>query len=282
MNLKILPYKMGSKSAKELASHFNVKRIFANGRYTPKGNDVILNWGCNNATILSNNNATILNTTEAVRNASDKVATLTILRDKDVPCVDFVLSMAEAIRKVREGSIMYCRTLTRASEGAGIVVAEKEEELVPARLYTSYFKNRYEYRIHVFNGEIIDRTQKRRMTTERLTAMELSDEDRSSKVRNLKKGWTFTRQEMTLPEGIDQLAINAVNALGLTFGAVDIGWNQRYNQLRVFEINTAAGMDSGTTTHMRYIGAISKYLSIPFVKDEYCSKYNCELTNNLL
>ena len=279
--LKILPYKMGSGSAKLLARHFGVKRIYAHGHFKPNTRHLILNWGCNNSSVL-NDECEVLNKPESVSNASDKVTSLQLLKDNNVNCIDFTLSKEEALQWVKDGNIVYCRTLTRASEGKGIVVATKEPELVDARLYTKYFKNLYEYRIHVFNGEVIDRTQKRKMSEERLTHNGITQEDTSRYVRNHMKGWSFTRKDMFIPEGIDKLAISAVNALGLDFGAVDIAWNRHYNQLRVFEVNTACGMEPATTTHMRYAGAISKYLNIPFTKEEYCTKYNCELENNLL
>jgi hypothetical protein len=275
-NLKILPYKMGSKSAKLLASHFNVKRIYAHGKFKPNRSHAILNWGCNNSSIL-NDECNILNKPENIVLASNKITALQAFATNNVPHIEFVLTREEALQWIKDGNVVYCRTLTRGSEGNGIVIATKEEELVTARLYTKYFKNLYEYRIHVFNGEVIDRTQKKRMSSERLQNNQIEEEDTSKYVRNHMKGWVFTRKDMFIPEGIDKVAIDAVNALGLDFGAVDIAYNKYYNQLKVFEVNTAIGFSLPSSTHFSYCKAISKYLGIELTANEYNTKYNSNI-----
>lgn len=48
-----------------------------------------------------------------------------------------------------------------------------------------------------------------------------------------------------MPENALNAAIQAVRALGLNFGAVDIGWNERDGPC-VFEINTAPGIEESS------------------------------------
>jgi glutathione synthase/RimK-type ligase-like ATP-grasp enzyme len=55
-------------------------------------------------------------------------------------------------------------------------------------------------------------------------------------------------------------AIAAVNALGLDFGAVDIGWNNSNESqpVCILEVNTAMGMKEGSTTVQKYSEAFKR------------------------
>ena len=54
----------------------------------------------------------------------------------------------------------------------------------------------------------------------------------------------------------DTIAVNAVKALGLDFGAVDIIYNEKENQYYVLEVNTAPGLEG--TTLIKYAERFSK------------------------
>ena len=123
--------------------------------------------------------------------------------------------------------------------------------------------------------------QKKKMSKEKLLENNITF-DETNNIRNHNRGWVFSREDMTIPDNINKTAISAIKALGLDFGAVDIAYNEYYNKLKVFEVNTAVGMESGTTTHMRYTAAISKAAGREVSKEEYCAKYNCELNHNII
>lgn len=281
--LVILPYKMSSKSSRALSKHFGCKRVYPNRNYRPKNGDVVINWGfCGVAPILEvNRDFTILNKPFACDRASDKVSTLRLLKQYNVPHVEFFLNKDDAIKSCEEGNIIYCRTITRGREGQGIVLAKTPDEIVDSRLYTKYFKNDHEFRIHVFNGEVIDEVEKKKMTTERMAEMGIERGKNWEYIRNLKKSWSFCRKDIEIPEIVELTAINAVAALGLDFGGVDMAYDSESGECKVLEVNTACGMgtangvDIGSTTHMRYVRAISQYLNIPFSLEEYNQKYNC-------
>lgn len=283
--LRVLPYAMNSLSSRAISKHFNTKRVYPNRNYRPKDGDVVLNWGFRGvAPVLESgsSNFTLLNKPIAVDRASDKIATLRLLKQNNVAHVKFFLNKDDAIKACEEGNIIYCRTITRGREGKGIVLARKPEEIVDARLYTEYFKNDTEYRVHVFNGEVIDFVQKKSMSSARMARKNINKGPDSDYIRNMKKGWSFCRQDVEIKDHIKQTAIDAVKALELDFGAVDIAYNSESDQCVVLEINTAPGNKRGTTTHLRYVKAISKYLGIPFSVEEYNQRYNCNAENYLL
>lgn len=134
------------------------------------------------------------------------------------------------------------RNLLRGSEGKGIQICTAPEQLTPAPLYVQYVPKTDEYRVHVVQGTVIDVQRKAR-------SREVPDDEVNWEVRNHKNGFIFMREGVTpdtVPSQVQEQAVQAVQALGLDFGAVDIIWNQRRDKAYVLEVNTAPGM-TGTT-----------------------------------
>jgi glutathione synthase/RimK-type ligase-like ATP-grasp enzyme len=278
--LRILPYAMNSLSSRAISKHFNTKRVYPNRNYRPKDGDVVLNWGFRGvAPVLENSssNFTLLNKPIAVDRASDKIATLRLLKQNNVAHVKFFLNKDDAIKACEEGNIIYCRTITRGREGKGIVLARKPEEIVDARLYTEYFKNDKEYRIHVFNGKVIDEVQKKSMSSERMAQKGITKTEDSDYIRNLKKAWSFCRQGVVAEDIVKETAIKATEALGLDFAAVDISYNSETDQCAVLELNTAPGQKRPSSTHYSYTKAISEFMGIPYTAKDYKDRYGLDV-----
>jgi len=129
-----------------------------------------------------------------------------------------------------------------SGEGIEVVIGDQKKEdwgdVPEAPLYTKYIKKKSEYRVHVV-GEVTDIQKKRRRT-------DVEPEDCDYKVRNHSNGWVYCRENLNIPKGINELAISAVRALNLDFGAVDIIWNEHHNQMYVLEVNTAPGLEGAT------------------------------------
>lgn len=123
--------------------------------------------------------------------------------------------------------------------------------MVDAPLYTQYVKKADEYRIHVFDGQVIDIQQKRKR-------QEVPNEEVDYQIRNLAGGWVFCRDNIDCPSVCSTLAIDAVSALGLTFGAVDIGFNRNEGVGYVYEVNTAPGLEGSTLDS--YFEALVRYI----------------------
>ena len=278
----LLPYKMTSLSSKAIARHFGIKRIFPDRKFRPRHGDVIINWGYTSVPpVLINQhiNFRIINHPDAVGISSNKLDTFVELSNAGVPVPDFFFNIEDAEEyMVETGNTIYCRTLLTSSKGNGIVLANTPDELVECKLYTAYFKNNKEFRVHVFNGNIIDFVQKKKMSKERMEEMNVNPDNTSKYIRNLMRGWSFCRKDVVLPEVVKNTSIEAVLALNLDFGAVDIAYNEEDDNCVVLEVNTAPGMRRGTTTHFNYVNAISKMLyNKEILPEEYCALYKCNI-----
>jgi predicted ATP-grasp superfamily ATP-dependent carboligase len=146
---------------------------------------------------------------------------------------------------------LFARTLISSTGGRGIVEFDTDTENYPrAPLYTEYIPKKAEYRIHVFEGKVIDRQQKKKKRG--------FEEDRNTRVSNLSNGYVYTRDAIVLPENIEALAVKAVEACRYSYGAVDIIYNEKRNQCYVLEVNSRPGL-MGTTLG-NYINAIKEYV----------------------
>lgn len=188
-----------------------------------------------------------------LREGTDKLTQLQRFQAAGVSCPPFTTDRNEVLRWLAEPSAVVCRTVLRGSEGRGIVVAETPEQLVVAPLYTKYIKKKKEFRIHVFDGRVIDRQEKRRRRE--------YDGQRDSNIRNLANGYVFCRDAVDRVQALDDLAIAACSALGYTLGAVDVVWNERHNSYYVLEVNSTPGMEG--TTLQRYADAIIGWFRSP-------------------
>jgi glutathione synthase/RimK-type ligase-like ATP-grasp enzyme len=257
----IWPYKMGSQSAKALAACLETKRVRSDGNYRPKADHLIINWGNTQppaltwAARIAPGNWNMLNKTIAVNRAANKLETLGNLGVNGVNIPEFALSKDFAALYFREGaSKIYCRTKLNGHSGAGIVIATTPEELVDAPLYTVGLGWRQEFRVHVFNGEVIDYAKKCKMAPETLAERSIT---LNSDIRSHSNGWVFCREGIDLPNEMSELAIQAVAALDLDFGAVDCARTKDGTNY-VLEVNTAPGLEGQTIT--AYVDAIRRML----------------------
>ncbi len=238
------PYKLGSVSAKTLAREFNSKRIKPFGRYRAKYRDLVVNWG--NSTI-PYWYARILNKPEAVAIAANKLKTFQKLKEHNVSTPEWTDQRTKAVEWVQSGTEIYARRVLSGNSGRGIVVCTTPESVVDAPLYTKRVKAKYEFRIHVFKNGVIDVQQKKRR----------NGVEANNYIRNLSNGYIYARADVQVPEIVSSTAIAGVKALGLDFGAVDIGYVERDNKAFIYEINTAPGI-MGTTIE-KYKAAIKSY-----------------------
>lgn len=217
--LVLVPNNMGSRAAKALAETLTNKLGYKVWRVTPdkvKGRKAF-----------------------RLAPGTPKDVQLNAFNNAGVDHPEFTRDIATARAWLAAGDSVMCRTLLRASEGRGIVVADNEAQLVQAPLYTRYVKKKAEFRVHVLNGEVIDVQQKRKKRS-------FNADERDTKVRNLANGYVFCRDGITEPTGLRDLAVKATSALGYSLGAVDVAYNERNNRLVVLEVNANPGMQ-GTT-----------------------------------
>ncbi len=225
------PYKVGSRSCKDLCAYLNAKgyrtlRVLPDGRYRYRVGDVVINWG--NANAPNWQAPTILNKPLNVSKAVNKLDTFEILKAAEVRTVPFTtdIQVANTWDRVVE------RHMLRAHSGEGIRLAERND-LRFAPLYTQLLAPAEEYRVHVFKGVVIDYSKKmKRVNGEMISTNE-------EVIKNKGAGWDFVR-DVAPRQGVCDRAIAAVAALGLDFGAVDV--IRHDNKSYVLEVGTACGL----------------------------------------
>jgi hypothetical protein len=257
-----MPYKMGSQSGRALARSLDALRVRVNGTYLPRRGDFIINWGLGTTpgfygayrAILERNpfsSAMFLNLPEHVSNAANKLRAFRILQQADVATVPFTTDVQTAHQWLSEGDSVYARHRLTAHSGVGIQIYEPGHTIATrAPLYTRGVENHGEYRVHVVTGQVIDYTKKRRHHGD-------APDDEQEQVRNLDSGWVYSRENLRRLERIEQLAIRAVAALHLDFGAVDIIKDEN-GDVFVLEVNSAPGL--APTTCELYTNAFGELI----------------------
>ncbi len=254
MKYKIYPYKMGSRSAKDLAKGLGVLRVRPDGRYKGRNSHIVINWG--NSRVPNWYSLHWLNPPWCVEKACDKRLALIGMKSDGVQCPDFYVNKLDAYEALKEGRIkrLFGRAILNGHSGRGITIFTDPEELRdhPALpLYTVGIPKDVEYRVHVFRDEIVHVQQKKKKIDRPAGGQE--------GVRNHANGWAFCINEIAPPSPLVlEQAMDAVAALDLDFGAVDIVTEIGSGEPYVLEVNTAFGLEG--TTLDKWIEAYKNYL----------------------
>lgn len=238
----ITPYKMGSASAKELqqilkaTTNRRVLRVRKTSTtYKRRVSDYHINWGnCANVPWAA------LDQERAKAIARNKLKTFEKFKEHNICHPEWTTSSEQAVTWCQEGKEVVARTTLFGHSGQGIIMCLEHLNTAHfplAPLYVQYKKKKNEYRVHVFNGQVIDVQQKKRRA---------GFEGRNNQIRNHQNGWVYCRDDIMEPQDLRTLAVSATTAIGLMYGAVDIIWNEKENKCYCLEINTAPGI-SGTT-----------------------------------
>ena len=259
--LYLYPYKMGSASAKALreglSSSLNrrVKMVHPDGRFKPKRGDKVINWG--NSTIpnwhftpgVDLNHPQNISIAANKRTAFEHFVGYNTANESHIAIPRWTTNRDEAQTWLNNGSTIVVRNILNGHSGRGIEIVQ-EGTLQQAPLFVEYKKKRFEYRVHVFKGEVIDTQQKRKRNADE------RPDTFNSFVRNHDNGWVYCRDDIATDIFRDALAIIAVQALALDFGAADIIYNQLENQNYVLEVNTAPGLEG--TTLEKYVEVLTR------------------------
>ena len=247
---RVIPYKVGSRSARSLAQGLNGLQLRLTGsRFRPRREDVIVNWGNTNPPPLPigplNQRAyRYLNGPEDVVRAANKLSFFELLTENG--CGDILPEWWDDQANIPDNAFpVVCRTVLNGHSGRGIVIANSRAELAQAPLYTKYIKKQSEFRLHFGhdgrNIVPITTQQKRR-------SRDVPDDQVNWQVRNHQNGFIYARDNIEVPQAVRLAALRAFEATGLDFGAVDVIYNERENRAYVLEINTAPGLEGQTLT----------------------------------
>lgn len=215
--LRLVTNNLGSSSLKLLAQELSTKvgyKVFRSK--VTKPNRVCLKYG----------------------DCKDKLFQYEWYAANEVPALSFTTDQGKALAWLSEGNIVFARTLTRSSEGKGIVVLNTPGNVVPAPVYTLYRKKKKEFRVHVYKDKVVAVLEKRKKK-------EFCGE-RDTKIRNTANGYVFCSDGVIEPPGIRELALKARKVTTSDFAGVDIGYNEKLNELFVIETNSAPGMSGST------------------------------------
>jgi hypothetical protein len=182
----------------------------------------------------------------------NKIQQLTRFKEHGVSCPNFCTNPTEVANL--GSKTVFARTLVNSTSGRGIIEFNIQETTPTPRapLYTAYIPKKAEYRVHVFNGEVIDIQQKRKKRG--------FEEERDTRIRNLHNGYVYTRENIIPPDNLGVLATAAVAACNYQYGAVDVIYNEKQNQCFVLEVNSRPGL-MGTTVD-KYSEALIKMYNL--------------------
>lgn len=171
----------------------------------------------------------VFNSKNAVQLASDKKKSLAAMQQADVS-VPLVYTSASA-----DMIFPVLGRKDKHTHGSDIVLCLRQSDVVVSvelecTHWTSFLPVDREFRVHVFDGCPIKISEK--ILTDKTKFVPYC--------RNFETGWTFHSPKAPVPKSVKLEAIDAVEALGLTFGAVDIVVAD--GKVYVLEVNTAPGL----------------------------------------
>ncbi len=254
-----LLYKGGFETAEVLAtalneriSNFrptiNIKRIVRRRGIFKR--DVLIRWGTTRDeevdTIFERKGALLLNRASSLSANVDKLNSLIVFRNAGVTVPNFWTEKREIPRFPVLGRNREHRggKDVVVIQGSAIAKFNDYSKIPHKSFYTEFICSKDEFRIHVFDGQII------RVTKKVFRGHDRFDTNIEEKyvIRNDTYGWGHSSIEIEdfykkYPEAVKN-AVRAVKSIGLTFGAVDLILRQSDNRPFVLEVNSCPRLNS--------------------------------------
>jgi hypothetical protein len=233
------------------ASHVTGNRLgdylgIPHGRGCEQRYDYLIRWGSRSGAGYRPRE-TVINSQNALRDNSDKLNSLRVLADSGVPVPEWTTDRDEISEAFGYPALGRAENHTRG-EDINLIMQWRDAYLTSGNDYfVEYIPTDYEYRAHVVNGEVIKWHEKRLR----------SEADNHPFIRNHETGWVFLNPREETPP--DQLAIDAVGALGMDFGAVDMIRAEDGDHY-VLEVNSAPSLDEANLE--RYGDALAEQVGI--------------------
>lgn len=240
---------MYSKSVHELRKSVDGLKIIKteDSVYRHNPGRLIINWGSNAATLTEHQRSgPVINPTAAVKICANKQRFFeAVSAAARVP--DFTTSGDVALDWANNGSLVVARTKLNGHSGEGILFSDEDPEFYKkGLLFTKYVPKLSEFRVHIFQNDILD-VQQKKLRTHEDDGKLIDKEQVNWRVRSFVNGFIFAREDIHVPEDVLRQAKHAFNSLkNLDFGAFDIIYNRKEDKAYVLECNTAPGL-VGTT-----------------------------------
>lgn len=216
------------------ASHVTGNRLgdylgVPHGRECAERYDYLIRWGSRTSVSYRPSEEPI-NSRSAIRANTDKYSSLQELDAAGIPVPEYTRDRDEISETFGYPALGRAEEHTRG-EDINLILQWRDAYLTSGNdFFTEYIPTDLEYRMHVVNGEVVKVHEKRLR----------SEADNHPFIRNAETGWVFVEPREGPPD--DQLAIDAVGALGLDFGAVDVVRGEDGTEY-VLEVNTAPSLD---------------------------------------
>lgn len=186
--------------------------------------DYLIRWGSSRGVEYIPSEETI-NLQRAINGNTNKLDALRTLEEAGIPTPAFSTNPSDLDYPI----------LGRASnhtQGSDInlILQERDVELTENDFYVEYIPTELEYRLHVMNGDVFLVREKRKR----------NGEDNHPYIRNYETGWVLLEPRAEHPE--HEIAANALEALDLDFGAVDLVRGEDGREY-VLEVNTAPSLN---------------------------------------
>lgn len=234
------------------ASHVTGERLgqylgVPHGRECDDRFDYLIRWGSRRS-VSFRPRREVLNSMSAQENNTDKFAALQQLDSAGVPVPDYTRDRDEIRNTFGYPALGRADDHTRGQD-INLIMQWRDAYLTSNNdHFVEYIPTEYEYRMHVIDGEVVKVHEKRLR----------SEADNHPFIRNHETGWIFMEPRDEPPA--DQVAIDAVGALGLDFGAVDIIKEEGTGDAYVLEVNTAPSLDEANLE--RYGDHFADYVGI--------------------
>lgn len=239
MRYVLYPPRLGCEEVQRLKNRFKERGLHCfiakrDGEYRPQESDLIIGWGYSRHPIWEDaakqKGAKWLNHCSKIKNSVNKLETFELLQEAGVDIPRWTQSKERAKKWLNSGKTILARSTATACKGEGITVVKPGEVLPDALFYTVFIPNTKEFRVYVCDGKVIDVLEKRKIQGFEGTPNQYVRGSEES-------GWCFCRQGVFVDEEAKRQSIEAIEALGLTFGGVDVLVGGE--EVTILEVNTA-------------------------------------------
>ena len=249
----------GRLLTRELSIRSN--RSLERGLQQPSNVRRLIRWGESNSEYEQqlNNTTHVLNGAPAISLAANKLRALEALQSADIRIPFFTTDKEIAIDHMADNEVEMIGRTSSHQGGSGFTLCRNAYNIGRDNTSSHWMEKidiQEEYRVHVFRGEVIGISKK--------TDQDVEDRITNRDARNHENGWRFVLLDIEQAQPrLKQIAIDAVAALGLDFGAVDIVLSTRPRRYYVLEVNTAACLEEGSTILANYITKFREWLESP-------------------
>lgn len=216
------------------ASHITGQRLgdylgVDHGRSMDRRYDYVIRWGTRSSGYIPNERT--LNTRDSLRNASNKLESLKILRDSGIPVPEWTTDRDEIRETFGYPALGRTEQHTRG-EDINLIMQWRDAYLTSGNDYfLEYIPTDLEYRMHVIDGEVVKIHEKRLR----------GEADNHPYIRNSETGWVFVEPRGNPPE--ESIAVDTLGSFGMDFGAVDVIVEEGTGDPYVLEVNSAPSLD---------------------------------------